>query len=69
MRMTLASELISEKTPYEAVRKILGHEDAKSMKHYVKFDIEMLRSCAIEIPPLSGLLSEYINKQEGGKKR
>lgn len=56
LRMTLASELVSEKVPYEVVRKVLGHEDTKSMKHYVKFDIEMLRSCALEIPPLGGFM-------------
>ncbi len=61
LRMTLASELVSEKVPYEVVRKILGHEDTKSMKHYVKFDVEMLRSCALEVPPLGGLYAEYVN--------
>lgn len=68
LRMTLASELVSEKVPYEVVRKILGHEDTKSMKHYVKFDIDMLRSCALEVPPLAGLFAEYVNKCMGGNK-
>jgi len=63
LRMTLASELVSEKVPYEVVRKILGHEDTKSMKHYVKFDVEMLRSCALEVPPLTGMYAEYINSK------
>jgi integrase len=66
LRMTLASELVAEKVPYEVVRKILGHEDTTSMKHYVKFDMEMLRSCAVEVPPFSGLYAEYINKNKGG---
>ena len=61
LRMTLASELVSERVPYEVVRKILGHEDTKSMKHYVKFDVEMLRSCALEALPFSGLYAKYIN--------
>ena len=69
LRMTLASELVSEKVPYEVVRKILGHEDTMSMKHYVKFDIEMLRSCALEVPPLTGLYSEYISNRMGGCKK
>lgn len=68
LRMTLASELVSEKVPYEVVRKVLGHEDTKSMKHYVKFDIEMLRYCALEIPPLGGLYAEYVNNHMGGRK-
>jgi integrase len=69
LRMTFASELVSEKVPYEVVRKILGHEDTKSMKHYVKFDVEMLRSCALEIPPLGGLYAEYVNNCMGGRKK
>jgi integrase len=69
LRMTLASELVSEKVPYEVVRKILGHEDTKSMKHYVKFDVEMLRSCALEVPPLSGLYAEYITNRMGGYRK
>jgi len=69
LRMTLASELVSERVPYNVVRKILGHEDTKSMKHYVKFDTEMLRFCALEVPIFTGLYADYIkNRIEGGKK-
>lgn len=67
LRMTLASELVSERVPYEVVRKILGHEDTKSMKHYVKFDVEMLRSCALETVPFSGLYAKYINDSGGNE--
>jgi integrase len=69
LRMTLASELVSEKVPYEVVRKILGHEDTKSMKYYVKLDVEMLRSCALEVPPFSGLYAKYINNHTGGHEK
>lgn len=65
LRMTLASELISEKVPYDVVRKILGHEDAKTAKHYIQFDIDALRCCAIPVPPPSGRLYQYfIGKEE-----
>lgn len=67
LRMTLASELVSERVPYDVVRKILGHEDTKSMKHYVKFDLEMLRSCALETVPFSGLYAKYINDSGGNE--
>jgi len=66
LRMTLASELVSENVPYDAIRKILGHEDPNAIKHYVKFDIEGLRSCAIDVPPISGRLSDYIYIERGG---
>jgi len=67
LRMTLASELVAEKVPYDAVRKILGHDDPVAIKHYVKFDIESLRSCAIEIPPVTGKLASYMEARIGGK--
>ncbi len=65
LRTTLASELISEKVPYMVIGKILGHEDPNIAKHYVKFDIEMLRSCALEVPKLSGFVAEKLNIFEG----
>jgi hypothetical protein len=43
------------------VSKILGHEDPNVAKHYVKFDIEMLRSCALEVPQLSGNIAEKLS--------
>ena len=67
LRMTLASELVAERIPYDAVRKILGHEDPDVIKHYVKFDIESLRSCAIEIPPVTGKLAAYMGTRLGGE--
>lgn len=65
LRMTLASELVAEKVPYGAVRKILGHENPTSIKHYVHFDIESLRSCAIEVPPVTGKLAAYMETRLG----
>ena len=64
LRMTLASELVSEKVPYMVIGKILGHEDPNVTKHYVKFDIEMLRTCALEVPKLSGFVAEKLNAFE-----
>lgn len=66
LRMTLASELISENVPYMVVGKILGHEDPNVAKHYVKFDIEMLRSCALEVPQLSGVIAKKLSIFKGG---
>lgn len=64
LRMTLASELISEKVPYDVVRKILGHEDAKTAKHYIQFNTDALRCCAISVPPLSGRIYQYFAGKE-----
>ena len=65
LRMTLASELIEEDTPYAVVQEILGHDDPDSTKHYVKFDIEKLRSCALDIPVLSGDIARILYTQGG----
>jgi len=67
LRMTLASELVSENTPYMAVGRILGHEDPNAAKHYVKFDIEMLRDCALDVPELSGTAAKKLRAPEGGR--
>jgi len=66
LRMTLASELVAEVVPYDVVRKILGHEDPVSIKHYVQFDIEALRLCSIAIPPITGKLAKYMEMRLGG---
>jgi len=66
LRMTLASELVAEKVPYDAVRKILGHEDPFVIKRYVEIDIDELRSCAIEIMRPTGRLAEYMQARIGG---
>jgi len=65
LRMTLASELVSENIPYMVVSKILGHEDPNAARHYVKFDVEMLRACALEVPQLGGHMAERLGIPEG----
>ena len=60
LRMTLASELIAENVPYNVVSKILGHGSPLSTKNYVSFDIESLRTCSINVPPLSGSIAKLI---------
>jgi site-specific recombinase XerD len=69
LRATLASELVAEKVPYDAVRRILGQEDPGSTSHYVHFDIESLRSCSLEIPAVTGNLAAYMQERLGGGAR
>lgn len=66
LRMTFASELVAEQVPYDAVRKILGHEDPAAVRYYVKLDTESLRRCAIETPQLSGKLGKLVAGITGG---
>ena len=60
LRMSFASQLIAENVPYEIVRVALGHASRESTSHYVEFDIESLRICALEVPPPSGLFEKYL---------
>jgi integrase len=65
LRMSLASNLVAENVPYEAVRTILGHEDHDAITHYVKLDTENLRTCALDVPPVSGRFAEYLASGKG----
>lgn len=60
LRSSLASALVAENVPYEVVRTILGHEDSDAITHYVKVDVENLRSCALNVPAPSGRFAEYL---------
>ena len=60
-RSSLASSMINDAVPYEAVRKILGHSNLKSIKHYAQLNIEMLRQCAIEVPEPTGRFKEFLH--------
>jgi len=60
LRMSFASRLIEEKVPYEVVRVALGHSNPRTTRAYVQFDMESLRTCALDVPPPSGMLSKYL---------
>lgn len=60
LRSSLASNLVSEGTSYDTVRKILGHTDPNAVKHYVKTDIERLRKCALDPPEPTGIFLDLL---------
>lgn len=60
-RSSLASSMINDDVPYEAVRTILGHSDPNAIKHYAKLDIEKLRECAVEVPKPSGSFKTFLD--------
>ena len=66
LRATFASELVEEGVSYDVVRTIMGHEEPTALKKYVQFDIKQLRTCAIEVPRLSGRLAA-LSTSIGGK--
>jgi integrase len=65
LRMSFASGLVAENVPYEAVRTLLGHEDHDAIMHYVKFDMDSLRTCALDVPPAGGRFAEYLANGKG----
>jgi len=64
-RSSLASNLVAENVPYEAVRTILGHEDHDAITHYVKLDTESLRSYSLDVPMAGGRFAEYLANGKG----
>jgi site-specific recombinase XerD len=63
-RSSLASSMVNDGGSYEAVRRILGHTDPDTIKHYAKTDIENLRLCSISPPAPSGLFEEYLSGEK-----
>lgn len=63
-RSSLASSMVNDGTPYEVVRRILGHSDPDVIKHYAKVDIENLRMCSIDPPVPTGRFGKYLSGKE-----
>lgn len=64
LRASLATSMVNDDIPFEAVSKILGHSTKESIQSYAKLDVEHLRACAIEVSPASGSFKTWL---EGGK--
>lgn len=60
LRASLASSLVNDDVPYEAVRKILGHTDPRAITHYAKIDLENLRLYALPAPSPTGNFKTYL---------
>lgn len=60
LRSSLASSMVNDNVSYDIVRKVLGHTDDDSIKHYARIDIEELRKCSIEVPVPSGKFKNFL---------
>ncbi|NCB44168.1 MAG: integrase [Clostridia bacterium] len=60
-RSSLASSMVNDNVPYEAVRSILGHSDPDAIKHYAKLNIEKLREFSIEVPEPTGSFKAFLD--------
>lgn len=63
-RASLATSMVNDGVPYEAVRKILGHSSSDAVRHYAKLDIEKLRCCSLNVPPPSGFFADFLEGRE-----
>ncbi len=61
MRSSLASSMVNDGIPYEAVRRTLGHTSANAIKSYAKLDVEQLKLYTLEPPKASGNFAEYLS--------
>lgn len=59
-RSSLASAMVNTGVPYDMARKVLGHTDPESIRHYAALDVERLRKCAIEVPCPTGDFKEML---------
>lgn len=60
LRASLASSMINDGIPYEAVRKTLGHSDLNSTKCYARLDLEQLRPYTLSPPEASGIFLQFL---------
>jgi site-specific recombinase XerD len=52
LRHSLAGFLLQKKTPLPVISELLGHDSTESTKTYLRIDMEQLRQCALEVPPV-----------------
>jgi len=62
LRHSLASLLLKEKVVLPVITGILGHKSSEHTKDYLRVDVENLKHCALNVPPVS---SDFYN-QKGG---
>ena len=52
LRHSLAGFLLQKKTPLPVISEVLGHSSTETTKTYLRIDMEHLRLCALEAPPV-----------------
>ena len=52
LRHSLAGFLLQQKTPLPVISEVLGHSSTEATKTYLRIDMEHLRLCALEVPPV-----------------
>jgi site-specific recombinase XerD len=53
LRHSLAGVLLAKKTPIPVISEVLGHRNIESTRYYLRIDMNSLRQCALDVPPVS----------------
>ena len=53
LRHSLAGILLEKKTPIPVISEVLGHKNTESTRYYLRIDMNSLRQCALEVPPVN----------------
>lgn len=61
LRHSLAGILLEKKTPLPVISEVLGHTNTESTKTYLRIDLESLRQCALDVPPLTSPHYQGVN--------
>lgn len=64
LRASMATSMINDDIPYDAVRKILGHSNPQTVRHYASVHVEKLREYALIPPEASG---NFLSILKGGQ--
>lgn len=63
-RSSMATSMVNDGISYDVVRRLLGHSDPDTIKHYARADVENLRCCSLEPPAPVGLFDDYLSGKE-----
>jgi len=64
LRHSLAGILLEKKTPIPVISEVLGHKNTESTKYYIRIDMNSLRQCALEVPPVNTSFYEGVLSNE-----
>jgi integrase/recombinase XerD len=64
-RSSLASSMVNDNIPYEAVRKTLGHTDQNAIRSYARLDLEQLRGYALPVMEATGIFAAFLEGRWG----
>jgi len=62
LRHTMAGFLLEGKTPVPLIADILGHKSIQTTMCYLRIDMENLRQCALDVPPVDAGFYEQKDK-------